>query len=131
MTRRLGSVIIVLCVGLTSTANGAPGGSGVVKPGSQIQPIHHPVPTLAFNLTCRAAWPPGQIIYRVGVENEGPGTVPVGTKIHWNIDIHPGGTWSGDYTFSAALAPHNHVWMNAGGFPLSFQDSTCTVNVLP
>lgn len=122
-----------LCIAMATVisvmAMAASGAPKSALPGNSVVQKMPPVGVLAYHLYCKAAMPPGQMIYRVGVGNDGQGAVPAGTKIHWVLAIQPGGTVSGDYAFTAALAPNDHVWVPSSGLPLSWQSDTCTVTV--
>lgn len=119
----------VVCVGVVLTAASAGAApAGVGKFGPQLQkalPYNYSLP---FQLTCGGYMPPNSVITYVALVNKGMGTVPAGTKVHWSYSIQPGPR-SGDYTFTAPLAPNDHVWMS-GALPFTFKDGPCTVTVL-
>jgi hypothetical protein len=123
--------ISAACVAMVLTSASvfaAPGGPP--KPGAQLQNTFPPVYSLSYQLTCGAYMMPGGVIYKVAVVNTGPGTVPVGTKIHWNMNVQPGGNYKGDYIFTSPLSPNGRVWVPSYGLPLSFNSAPCTVTVL-
>jgi hypothetical protein len=60
---------------------------------------HGTVPSLAWSLKCLASGSPVEFPNDVALVNNGPGTVPKGTKIHWKLN-----NYAGDYVFAAALA---------------------------
>ena len=124
-------ILTMACVGVVLIAAGAAAApAGVAKPGPLVQkapPFNYNLP---FQLTCGAYMMPGGIIYKVAVVNTGPGTVPIGTKIHWDMNVQPGGHYQGDYTFTSQLLPNGRMWVPSLGLPLSFNSASCTVTVL-
>jgi hypothetical protein len=56
---------------------------------------------MKYSLACRAQGTPSEFPDDIVVINNGPGTVPSGSKIHWTM-ASP--AHSGDYTLTAALA---------------------------
>ena len=122
----------VACVAMAFTAASAfAAPPGVGRPGVPAQKVLQPNYNLPFQLTCGAYMMPGGVIYKVAVVNTGPGTVPIGTKIHWNMNVQPGGNYHGDYTFTSQLSPNGRVWVPSLGLPLSFNSApSCTVTVL-
>ena len=85
-----------------------------------------PAYTLQFNLTCGAYMNP--VLAYVALVNQGPGTVPVGTHVHYHMVLIPPPDRDGDYVFVKKLAPNEHVWMPYA-LPLNLNNGACTVTV--
>ncbi len=121
----------VACVGVVLMAAGAVAApAGPARLGVPVQkgpPYNYSLP---FQLICGAYMMPGGVIYKVAVVNTGMGTVPIGTKIHWNMNVQPGGNYQGDYTFTSQLSPNGRMWVPSLGLPLSFNSAPCTVTIL-
>lgn len=124
------SIGTVACVAVVLASASALAAPVAAKPGATLQNALPPPYSLSYQLTCGAYMMPGGVIYKVAVVNTGPGTVAIGTKIHWNMNVQPGGNYHGDYTFTSKLAPNNRVWVPSLGLPLSFNSAPCTVTVL-
>ena len=121
----------MVCVGVVLTAASASAApAGVHKLGPQVQKGPSFNYSLPFQLTCGAYMMPGGVIYKVAVVNTGPGIVPIGTKIHWDMNVQPGGHYQSDYTFTSQLSPNGRRWVPSLGLPLSFNSAPCTVTVL-
>ena len=125
----IGTMTVACVVTVMTAAISLAAPSGVIKPGV-LQKAFPPSYSLSYQLTCGAYMMTGGVIYKVAVVNLGPGTVPIGTKIHWNMNVQPGGNYKGDYTFTSRLSPNNRVWVPSYGLPLSFNSAPCTVTVL-
>ena len=136
MTRSLwrcaltGNKLIACGVLLLTAAGALAAPAGGISPTARVQMASPPNFKLTYTLTCGAYMMPGGIIYKVAVVNTGPGTVPIGTKIHWIMNVQPGGVYNGDYTFTAPLSPNGRAWVPSYGLPLSFNSAPCTVTVL-
>ena len=121
----------VACVTMVLTAASALAAPpSAVRPGIPLQKAFSPSYSLSYQLTCGAYMMTGGVIYKVAVVNTGPGTVPIGTKIHWNMNVQPGGNYQGDYTFTSQLSSNGRMWVPSLGLPLSFNSAPCTVTVL-
>ncbi len=64
---------------------------------------------LGFNLTCRAKGTPVEFPKDIYLFNNGPVTVPAGTKVHWTMTAP---AHQGDYTFTSPLPPTKGVFLD-------------------
>lgn len=71
-----------------------------------MQQMPNPGMFLAYRLTCGAYGTPVEFPDDVGIINEGPGTVPAGTRLHWKMTAP---SFEGQYTLQAPLAPGRMV----------------------
>lgn len=92
---RKSRLALVLAVASTALLSASAGAQNTAR---KIGPSHGPVPALAWSLKCLASGSPVEFPNDVALVNNGPGTVPKGTKIHWKLM-----NYAGDYVFAAAL----------------------------
>jgi hypothetical protein len=130
LSTSIGTMAMACGAMVLSAAGALAAPPGTVSPGIRVQKAFPPSYSLPYQLTCGAYMMTGGVIYKVAVVNTGPGTVPIGTKIHWNMNVQPGGNYQGDYTFTSQLSSNGRMWVPSLGLPLSFNSAPCTVTVL-
>lgn len=87
------------------------------QPRIQMQPAVRPELRPVFSLTCRVQGTPVEFPNDIAIINNGPGTVPAGTKLHWSM-TKP--ALQGDYVLGSPLAPNTQTFVNGvipGGLP--------------
>jgi len=109
---------------LPASAAPRPDSPRLVVPRSTIE--KPPAYTLQFKLTCDAYMKP--VLAYVALVNQGPGTVPAGTHVHYHMILTPPPDRDGDYVFVKKLPPNERVWMPYA-LPLNLNNGACTVTV--
>lgn len=111
-----------LGIQVTSAANNVP----AMQKMDQVQSRDIQI-RMKYSLTCRAQGTPAEFPDDIVVINNGPGTVPSGSKIHWTM-ASP--AHSGDYTLTAALAPTKGTFID-GVLPGGVEaGKPCTAKVM-
>lgn len=119
------ALVVGLMAGVSSVQAVPPGLQPAPTQAPQAMPRVPPMPI--YKLTCVVRGTPVEFPDDIAIINNGPGTVPAGTKVHWSMTAP---AKQGDYTFTAPLAPNRLVTISGvlpGGMPAGMP---CQVQVV-
>jgi hypothetical protein len=107
-SRLLQTALVVASVALASSAYAA--GQPTLGPSQTPGPVvtNPGIMKPIFKIQCVVNGTPVEFPNDIYLGNEGPGTIPAGYKVHWDL---PAPHFSGDYTFAQDVVPGKGVYI--------------------